>query len=183
MKRSLATAPASKPVTLSEAKLHMNVEHTEDDALITSLIAAATDYAEQQTGRALITQVWDVFFDCFEDVLCIPMWPVASVGSVKYYDADDTEQTLSSSSYYVDTYSYPIRITPVSTWPGTATRPNAVTVRITAGAAAAPDAVASAILMLVGHLYENREAGSPVSISEVPLGVEALLDAHRIITV
>ena len=48
-----------------------------------------------------------------------------------------------------------------------------------AGAATLNDAVRSALLLMVGHLYANREAVGPGNLTQVPLGVNALLDTVR----
>jgi hypothetical protein len=58
-------APASEPVTLAEAKLWARIDSTVDDALVTSLIAAARQYAEDYTSRAIITQSWRMTLDRF----------------------------------------------------------------------------------------------------------------------
>lgn len=63
----LVSGPASEPVTLAEAKLHLRVETgmTDDDTLISALIVAARQVAETITRRALITQTWRLVLDQF----------------------------------------------------------------------------------------------------------------------
>ena len=51
-------APAEEPLTLAETKQHLRVDHNEDDALISTLIASACQAAESRTGRVLIAQKW-----------------------------------------------------------------------------------------------------------------------------
>ena len=58
-------APYAEPVHLDDAKLHLRVEVTDDDALIRTLIVAARNHAEIFTGRALVTQTWDLKLDAF----------------------------------------------------------------------------------------------------------------------
>lgn len=52
MALKLITAPTEPAVPLEDAKAHLRVEGADDDALITSMIHAATEAAEQMTGRA-----------------------------------------------------------------------------------------------------------------------------------
>jgi hypothetical protein len=40
-------------------------------------------------------------------------------------------------------------------------------------------AVKSAIKMVVGHLWSNRDASTETALSEVPFGVKAMLDTLR----
>jgi hypothetical protein len=61
----LNTAPAVEPVTLAEAKLHLRVDFTDDDTLITMLIGAARVAAENICRRAFVTQKWDLYLDAF----------------------------------------------------------------------------------------------------------------------
>ena len=160
------TAPASTPVTLAEAKAHLRVDVSDDDALITTMIESATDMAEQATGRALISQTWDLNLDAFPTEIELAPVPIVSVSSFTYTDTNGATQTLSSGPDYVlDTTGDhgPARIVPAygKTWPETRDQINAVTIRFVAGyanAAAVPAAIKSWILLQVGAMYENRQA-------------------------
>jgi uncharacterized phiE125 gp8 family phage protein len=185
---SLATAPAVEPLTLTEAKLHLRVDHTTDDDLITSLIVAARQYAENYTQRCFITQTWDLKLDAFPvgDILLVKP-PVASVTSITYVDTDGTTQTLSSALYRTDLPTGPWaqrgRIEPAygESWPSTRALSNAVTVRCVHGyglAVSVPDPIKAALKLLIGHWYENREAVSVsigANVQQVPMAVVALL--------
>ena len=43
-----------------------------------------------------------------------------------------------------------------------------------------PPAARAAILLTVGHLFENREAVAPGTLAEVPMGARHLLDTIRV---
>ena len=48
---SLVTAAASNALTLAEAKSHLRVDHSDDDALIVGYAAAAIEVAENFLNR------------------------------------------------------------------------------------------------------------------------------------
>lgn len=162
------TPPASEPVTLDEAKLHLREDGTAQDAYINSLITAAREYVENDILRALITQQWQRKVDWFpRDVLepiLLPRPPLQSVESVTFIDDAGNPQTLDPATYIVDTDSLPGRVWrhPDVQWPETDLgRPNAVTVNYTAGyggiASDVPEPLVHAIKLLVAQLFENRQ--------------------------
>ena len=189
---NLVTGPTVEPVTLDETKLHLRVDITDDDSLIGAKIETAREDVETITRRALITQTWDLYLDAFpsESQIELLMPPLQSVTHVKYTDPDGNESTLSSSSYVVDTYSTPGRIVlkDGESWPGdTLQVVNGVEVQFKAGygdhASDVPRPIRDAVLLLVGHYYENREAVAvgrqrPVVL---PMGVEELLWTYRVL--
>jgi uncharacterized phiE125 gp8 family phage protein len=93
-------APASEPLTLTETKLYLRVDHASDDALITDLIVSARTTAEEWLKASLITQSWKLAFDDHADeVIELPMGPAASIISVTAVDRDGSTQTIASGLY------------------------------------------------------------------------------------
>jgi hypothetical protein len=108
---------------------------------------------------------------------------------IKYYDTDDTEYFLDGSYYSVDDkdqYAPKVYLRYGQSWPSTTLRPyNGVCITFTCGygdASAVPENLIEAMMLLIGHYYENREAvitGQPAA--ELPLGVERLLWKERVL--
>lgn len=187
----LQTAPASEPVTAAEAKAHLRVTTSDDDTYISTLIIAARRHVETITRRALINQTWDYFLDCFpgSDKIVIPLPRLSSVTTVKYTDKDNVQNTLTASKYIVDTNNEPGQIVLAygESWPSFTPRPvNAVEVRFVAGygssAASVPEGIKQAMLLLIGHWFENRESINIGNIvTEIPETTNALLWPYRVI--
>jgi hypothetical protein len=87
MALKLITAPIAEPLTLAEAKAHLRVDESDDDALIEALIVAARQGAEHITQRALMPQTWELALDQFESEIRLPKAPLASVIGVKYVES------------------------------------------------------------------------------------------------
>lgn len=159
----LVTPPIEEPVSLAEAKLHLRVDHAEEDALIGVLITAAREYVEMYTRRQLVTATWRLTLDCWP--LCIrpPRPPLASAVTLAYLDNTEVLQTVDPATYRVDTSREPGRILLATgaTWPAAAPVPGAIQVEYTAGygaASAVPATFKQAMLLTIGDLYEHRES-------------------------
>jgi uncharacterized phiE125 gp8 family phage protein len=188
----LVTAPATEPVTLAEAKAHLRVDLSDDDLLIESLVSAARAHIEDATGRALITQTWRLNLDNWPaaDYIRLPRPPAQSVSSVVYTNSAGTAATLSSTTAYsVDTDSEPGRIVLRygQTWPSVTLTPvNPIVITYIAGygrAESVPQPLKQAVLLLVGHWYENREGsivGAGVLASPIPFAIDSLIWMNRI---
>lgn len=188
----LVTGPATEPVSKDEAKAHLRVDGTEDDAYITALIVTARMHVEAILRRALITQTWKLVLDSWpSDVVKFAKPPLASVVSVTYLDENGDSQTFASSNYVVDTASEPGRLTLAkdASWPSDELYPlGAVNIQYSAGYGAdtdVPQAYKQAMLLIIGHFYENREAvvaAQGANIQELPMGALALLSPTRVWT-
>lgn len=191
MKYAVTTAPAAEPVTLAEVKVHLRTvegDTSEDAAIITPLITAAREYCENVTGRALAAQTVKAYPESW-GLWRLPRPPIVSVTSITYYGRDNTPQVLPASAYQVDTVDGLVNILNPH---GTDLRAlNGIEIEYTAGYTACPKAIRQAILLLVGHWYQNREAvgitGLDVARSmrvgtvsrEVDLSVARLLSHYK----
>lgn len=179
-------APATTPVSLTEVKAHCRVDDNHSDGVLTALLNAAVDHLDGWhgiLGRALVTQTWRQDFDGFERCMRLPLGPVASITSVTSRNAAGQLATVSSEDYSLkaDAVGSYVRFKDDYSFPTDLNETSAVSVTYDAGVAAAdvPASIKAAIFLLVSHWNENREAVTAGSMSELPLGVKALISPHR----
>lgn len=186
----LYTAPAVEPVSLTEAKLHLRVDGTDEDSLITTLIAAARRDIETMSLHKLISQTWDWYMDGWPGFpLELPFPPLQSVTGIYYTLEGAAEATWASSNYIVDAYSVPGWIVLQSTASipsGTLIEANGVRIRFVCGFGTAgtnvDERLVQAMKLLIGHYYEHREAvivERGMNIMEMPMAVGALCNDFR----
>lgn len=187
------TARANPAVTLSDAKLHLRVDGTAEDSLITALVTAATEMVERRTRRSLINQTFRWTFDGFpEGPIELPRSPASEISAggayaydlprVRYYDENGDQQTLAQDTDYfldLDTNPPSIQLMADGGWPLTqAGRARSVEVDFVAGygeaSASVPELLKVCVKMLVGHWFANREAVGVVG-TEVPFAVDSIL--------
>lgn len=199
----VVTPPDSEPLSHDEAVLHLRVDSDDDGSLIDDLIIAAREHVEKVTSRAFVTRTLDYYLDQFpgtrpypkSDVIELPRSPLASVTNLQFTDTYGTVRTWTVSgsnmindvgavNAHIDTVNEPGRIVLAYSqiWPNQILRTaNAVKIRFTAGygeAAAVPQAAKSAMKMLIGTWYDNRESiinGRGITSIPVNDGVEMFL--------
>lgn len=186
MRVRVITQPASEPVTLDEALAQCRVDDPAEKLYVASLIPAAREVVERESWRALITQTLELALDNWPEdgEIQLPRPPTQSVTSITWLDEAGLEHTIAAGDYIADLTGDPARILPASgkDWPSDALFPlGGIRVRYVAGWAAAenvPAILRQAVLLLIGHLYENREAVSVaagLTATELPLGVATLI--------
>jgi len=170
---TLVTAPAIEPITTAEAAQQCEVADgiAYHERKLNSLIQAAREKVETDTGRAIISQTWDYTFDLFPyglEPIYLPKSPVSSVTSLKYYDTSNVQQTLATTVYktFLDREPAEIRLKYQQQWPFLYGEQGVITVRFVCGygaaATAVPESLKAAMLLLIGTWFENREAEMPV---------------------
>ena len=123
-------APPVEPVSLAEAKAHLRLELSDDDALVSALIQSAREACERFTGRALVERELTLTLDAWPAVdadyaegwaegpsiaterrwIELPRPPLRNVESVTLYDDSDAGTLWTATNYFVDTASEPGRL-------------------------------------------------------------------------
>jgi uncharacterized phiE125 gp8 family phage protein len=183
----VVTPASTYPVSLTEAKAHLKIDINTDDALITNLIIASTQLSEEYTNRFFINTVITQTCSTFLDLKSLLKSKVIGVGFIKYYDSDNTLQTLSPSNYVVNNEFEPCQINPVIdfSYPDISKRIDAIQCKYDVGygtaAADVPNAIKQAILLTIGNWYANRESVIIGRItSELPQSALWLLNTYKV---
>lgn len=165
---TVVTEPASEPISLAEAKLFLRVDHSDEDDLISALVTASRQILEQETRRCFLATSLRATYPVWEERMYLPRSPLSSVTAVKYYDDANELQTLSSDYYLVEDEEIQpsISLRYGYSWPTTYSRPLPIHVEFDAGYETVPGPIVQAMYLLIGDMYEHREAQSELKLSD-----------------
>ena len=181
---SVITPPATQSVTLAEAKAQCRLTETDTthDTLLLALIEQAAATIDTMTGCKTSSQVLELTLDGFpSSEMDLGTYPVTSITSVTYDDADDAEQTLTADDdYYTGLSSQYPKIYPVAGWPSTSGKAGTVRVRFVAGYTTIPSDLKLAILMRVSELFNNpSESTSEYDANPTINSIKAIVGPYR----
>ena len=158
------------------------LDFEDHDVLIEGLIRTARNFVETKLrGRVTLLQTWLQTELEFRDCMRLGALPAVEILSVKYIDTDGEQQTLPTTEYALDNNGdlHYLRKAYGKTWPAVREQYNSVEITYTAGHSPYEielERIKTAMMLIIGHLYENREATAPVRLEEVAFGVDAFLD-------
>jgi uncharacterized phiE125 gp8 family phage protein len=196
MTPKVIVAAIDEPLTIEECRQHLEAQSygdsdvdPTDDAMIEGLLAAAREHCENFTGLSMATRTLEIALNEFPDdgeSIELPMGPVRDVLSISWGDESDDE--LGDVDVTLDDYSKPSKITPITgSWPAVTAATNVIKIRYLAGYGVdtdggeeLPKVLRSAILLMLGHLYANREDTAEKAPSSIPNGAEALMRPLRV---
>jgi uncharacterized phiE125 gp8 family phage protein len=183
----LQIVAADEPVNLIEAKAQCRMsDDNSEDTFIASLIAPARAYVERVSRCLFVEGTRVETFRRWGDYLEIWRRPITSITSVTYSTSDDPVDDVEYEGFAADFNSFPLRIYPAFGGNGfpTLVEGQTITVTYVAGALAATDEEyligKRAILLLIGHWFEFREAALIGQVTdEIAYAVSSLLDEIR----
>ena len=166
MKLTCITPATGTPVTLEETKSFCRALTNDDDLIFEMLINAATDFAQNVTGRQLCTATYEIVVGGEQSPLRLPKAPLKAITSVMCNGID-----LDYSLHYDIDVAF---IEFVAS--------DDVTIEYTCGYDVVPYALKAWLLNKVSTLYENREqiiVGQ--SIADMPSSViDCVLDQFKV---
>jgi len=178
-----------EPLTLEECRAHLRLDPIDsdghpDDSLVALYLSAARQACENYLGMSLTEKTIMAVIDSFPSDnggIVLPFGPVAEITNFSFGEGSDAAVDFTFSPYTNTVY-------PVTQWPSLRnSEPNAE-IRITYRAAAMgsdalgplPFTIKAAILLQLGHLYENREDVADKPLVAIANGVRSLLKPHQI---
>lgn len=170
------------PVSLADAKAHLRVTDSAEDALITAMVAAACGLVAETAGRVLSAETWEICDTGYSGWVEVPVSPVTALSAVSYLDGTGAEVAATVGDFTLTVSDDRVFVgpRPGKAWPTPGVvRPDAVRVRVTAGYTTLPPELKQAILLAVGHNYRNREAVGE-AMAELPLAFASLVNVHRL---
>lgn len=184
---TIKTPAAVLPLTAADLRARLNIDDATGDPLLVDFIRAAVSEVDGPAGIgvAIMAQTWTLTLDRLPARITLPGAPVTGVSAIRYLDATGAWVVIPAASYRLAAGSEPARIVlaPGASWPAVAPGAGVVEVDYQLGAAtaaAADPGLVTAVAMLAGHYFENREAvAAGVTLTEAPLGARHILERHR----
>ena len=180
---TLVEPPAFLPVSLSQIKAHLRLDHADEDDYLTHLNEVATQLIQVYLGRSLIKQTWSLIWKQPESCplrltkrlmkpaqIQLKFPPLLSLKSVHFLDGEKKKKidryflNLFSLVPYLELSSF-FEIVEIVYEAGYGERPNTV-----------PAPICHAIMATITEFYETRETVS------IPANnyVQGLLQPYRI---
>jgi uncharacterized phiE125 gp8 family phage protein len=183
MSLDITVQPTTEPIDLATALRHLKVDGDDgaEDDYIQTLIVAVREYCEELQGRAYITRTYELYEKAASEIT-LSMAPLQAVTAVAAYDEDNVlleALTLVTDYRLVTTGAVAVVI--IENMPSSA---EYIKITYTAGYGSAADDVPKrtrqAMLLLLGHWYQQRQAVGAVQMYDVPQAFDALIGMDRL---
>jgi len=161
----LVTAPSSEPLTLTQVKTFLRIEHTADDEPLTRAIVAARQVAEQALKYALLPQTWDyTIANPPAAKIMLPVGPAQSVTSITLVTEAGATSTMNGANYRLSADGFTILFSAdIST--------EKMVIRYIAGTATTVSDIAQPIIQGMLHhisvMMETRDGSVPLPMQAI----------------
>lgn len=181
---SVTTDATAEPLSLAEMKRHLRVTTNELDTEVLAAFRGAREWLERLYDRtfrtAVVRKIKRDDWPTGQIYLGYP--PLIQIDSVKYYDADNSQQTISSSDYYVLTSTWSTSYFEMSstyTVPAMYQRPDAFEINYQTGYASAslvPETAKNAIRVLAYAYFHDDDQDKVRAAEDTATRIMTALD-------
>jgi uncharacterized phiE125 gp8 family phage protein len=190
MPTKVITPATNEPISTAEAKEYLRVTHSDDDTLIGRLITGARQYVESQSKLTLNKTVFADYLQDFPEEHVLEKAPffsgevsdLSTAVTITYTNTSAGTTTLATSLYQVDRNDPPTIVFD-GVMPSDIDEEifDNVKIQYSAGYGIAgstvPEALRTAVMLMVSHFYDLRSPVVPMQMHEVPIGVRNILDS------
>lgn len=177
--------PVQLPVEPSEFKSWLGYGSDDQNSVLYSLLAAATEWAENYTNRQFVTATHQLKLQRFsQKQMHLPKPPLQSVTSIVYVDTDGTTKTLPTSEYDVSTSSSSISPAYLESWPSHRDDLEPITITYVSGygvPSAVPETIKHAIMLIAGKWWNDMQCGC--NDNAIPVVAESMLSQYRLVMI
>lgn len=179
--------PMVDPISVDQVKEHLRIEHSDDDAYLTSLIDAAVNFVDVDgvLGKPIIDRKFALEFRDYPTTpVRLPYANFKELDNIKVIQ-DGTLVTQDNDDFQIGSDGDFRTVEPVKgkEWPVADDVPYAYQIVYKAGlsgnAAGVPATIKHALLLLVAHWYENRTATEATSYMPLPFGFNELIGINK----
>ncbi len=186
MYKEQTQAAAVDPITLADIKVYDFVKNDSRDAEITLFIPVAIKKVENYTGRALINQEFDIWYDAIEfremtqnGFAYLSTLNVTAINSITAFADDATETVISSDTYRLQNNQAKFDVTRPT---GTTRNLDAYRISVTAGYAAdesgVPDTLKSALAYMIKHYLSFKGNINAETMNHIPNMVKEFMTPY-----
>ena len=143
----------AEPITLAEARKHLDLTRDDQDEMIESMITAAREWVENYTGLSFDGDAVTQTFRCFRAGITLLVWPADENAEVTVAYLNSAGEPVEVTGARLWRAAKPARLLPPlnGAWPTDADGSIAVTVT------GVPFSLKAAIKLLAADLYNQRE--------------------------
>lgn len=167
-------------ITTARAKDHLRLDYDDDDTMVNTLILVAQELVEQYCDCKFGVNTFEAYWDYSHPIVHIPKFGAKSAVTFDQLNDSGAYETIAASDYILDTKTNPMRVQML----GYNAVPNQLnryrlSFTTTIAEASIPSYVEQAMLMIIAHLYENRQDAGYRRVHEAPMNSRYLLDRYR----
>lgn len=181
----LIAGPALEPLSLSQTKIFLKIDGSDDDDLVTTLITAARLMVEAASNRVLVNQTWRLVLDAWpcDGVLRLPVAPVSSMAASRVFDAAGNPQVVPANVLVLEPGHDPPVIRVALPPPPIGRQSRGLEIDVVAGfgpaATDVPAPLRQAVLRLVARWFENRGDVVSRDAGTLPVEIAALIRPYK----
>lgn len=161
-------------IAISTIKKALKIDYSTDDQELIRIRDAVVAFVQNYTGITIETTTKSQYVGYWMKTRLVES-PFVDMVSVKYTDTAGVVQTMPSTDYFIIRADMPSIYINFREFPSIKSGTE-IQINYKVGSPVMPADLQQLIISLIGHWYNNPEAGAPITLSTVPLSAQFILE-------